>query len=226
MKSKLAFIAATLAALAAPLQAEVVETKITIALKFYVNNESPVTKGNTQSLNYGTGTIKNSDIISAVNEALFEPEDFYSLKSKILRRDYFDDTGDLLGTDYVIQDKTKSDLFITDLIDFDYLNQVVKYKFNTEKGTGSVNMVSTASFDFEANPETAETEYVSLYGISRTNIKVVIVKSGNLVELATLSAKVGGYGYIFIKNLDESLSGIAEGTIKASGPKVLPDTIL
>ena len=228
MKLKLASIAAALAALAAPLQAEVVETNITIALKFYANNEAPVAKGNTVTLNYGTGTIKNSDIISAVNFALFESEaDHYSTKSKILRRDFFDEFGDLDETDYLIRDKDKGDLDITNLVDFDYFDQIVKYKFNSETETGTINLVSTTNFEFNSDPESPETsEELNLYGIGRTTVKVVSVKdTGNLVELATLSAKVGGYGYFYTVKLDDFFNGVAEGTIKASGAKVVPDPI-
>lgn len=229
MKFNLALLALA-AAFVTPLKADVVETNITIALKFYANTtEIPLIKGNSAILNYGTGTIKNSDIISAINYVLFDAEeDEYSTKSKILRRDVFDDEGNSSTTSYLIRDKDKSDLDITDLVNFDYIDSVVKSKISTTTETGTISLISTTNFQFTSDPDFPETsEDLNLYGLSRTSVKVVSVKnSGNLVDLASLNAKVAGYCYFFTTKLDGFFGGIAEGTIKASGAKVVPAPLL
>ncbi|MEN3942915.1 hypothetical protein WJU23_16570 [Prosthecobacter sp. SYSU 5D2] len=226
MKTKIAFIAASLAVLASPLRADIVEANVTIALKFYANTTDSVEKGNSEILNYQTGTIKNSDIIEAVNFALFEDEaDDYSPKSKIIRQDEFNDNGSLLATRYLIRDKAKeADLDVTNLIDIDSLEEVVKYKFSTVTGAGTVNLISNSRYQFLFDPESPETsEELDLFGIDRSTIKVVMVKSTeNFVDLLSFSSKVSGYGYFFPLKFDDFYEGIAEGTIKVSGAKVFP----
>lgn len=221
MKTKIAFIAAALAVLASPLRADVVETNLTIALKFYANTTDAVPKGNFVSLNYRTGTIKNADIIDAINYALDEE---YSLKSKIIRRDEFDDQGNLIeeNTAYLIRDKDLGDLDITDIISYVPLAQVAKFKYSTVNGTGTFDLITTSYFDIVFD-RSDEFEEMQLFGIDRQKIKYVTVKqTGNLAGLLSFSSKVHGDGFLWFNQTDDFWDGILEGTIKVSGAKVIP----
>lgn len=226
MKIKLALLAAAVTAFTSPLQADLVETNVSIAFKFYANALDEVEKPTSITLNYATASIKNADIIESINVVLFaNPADDYPLNSKIIRRDYFDANGELDSTQYVIRAKDREDLNITEMITVTLFETIEKYKISTN-GTVTLNPITASRYEILFDPDNEEeSEEFDLRGIDRVSIKLVEVKSTeNFVQLLSFNSQVSGYGYYYPshKDFDGFYTGIVEGTLKVSGAKVVP----
>lgn len=220
MKTKLALFFAVLAAYAAPVQADFTESNISITLKFYFNAEEETVKGDKESLNYTTATLKNADIIAAYNEAY---EDTLALNSRIIRRDEFDAEGEFLDFQILIRDKTQGDIDITDLVDFSSSEtDAVKYSYSASKGTGTYSAIYERSIEILVDPEDEESQEIDAAGLERLNIKTVIVKSTqNFVDLAAVNTSLNGYAYFYNEKADGVFNGIVEGSYKETGAKVV-----
>jgi len=219
MKTTLLLIA-TLATFSSSMKAEIVESNITIALKFYVNTtDEEVVKGDSASINYSTFSIKTFDVIDAYGATL---DTAFDKSAKLIRQDEFDGEGEFVDSRILIRDKTQEgDVDISDSFTFSSLYDVYKYKYSISKGTGSYSAIDSTNLNFLAEPENEEeSEELDLYNLERYSGKTILF-NGSFVNLENLTAKAQGYAYFFVTKLGTNLNGVVEGTIKISGAKAI-----
>lgn len=226
MKRALLTLIAPLFLTAMPvLAATVVESNITIALKFYINDKPDVDGPPTDSLAYSTVSIKNADLLhawSAANSVTL------SKKARLMRRDYVNSYGEVDYEDY--------DIFIRDGED-DYslpggldilLNEVVdKYRYNTVKGTGTYNSLSYVNvnvriiWDLLDGQEGDEIDDDTIFSAGLEKYASRTVTYGQvLTSLDTSTTTVVGEAFFYTSNRRSWEDGVVQGTIKQSGPKV------
>lgn len=219
MKKTLALMAA-LAALTSSVKAELVESYITIALKFYVNTtDEVVEKGDSVSINYSTFSLKNFDLIDAYGEV---NNIGFDKSAKLIRQDEFNEEGNLIDSKILIRDKTQEgDVDITDSFSFSFLIEAQKFKYSKSKGTGTYSVIYSTNVNFLAEPENEdESEEFDLYNIERFSGKTILF-NGSLVDLENSSSKAQGYAYFYVSKLEDYFEGVVEGTIKISGAKAI-----
>lgn len=218
----------------AQLQAEIVETNVSISLKFHHNPSAFIPGTKFITLTPKTYLLKNADFIRALNLANASNLTFpFDLKSRIIRRDTFDNAGDRISTQYFLRDKQGKQAEITSSIDVDIIDQVTKYKLSLANQTGSINLIATDTFLFIDGP-TEQDSFCSANGagISRYNFRRVRTRITNrLVDLLSYSSRVAGRATFIIPvkrpaagqpTFTGPFTGIVEGSVKLSGAKILP----
>lgn len=219
---------------AAQLQAEIVESNVSISLKFHYNPVGSVPGAKFVTLTPKTYLLKNADFIRALNLSNASNLAFpFDLKSRVIRRDTFDNAGVKTSTQYFLRDKQGKQVEITAAIDVDIIDQVTKYKLSLANQTGSINLIATDTFLFIDGP-TEQDSFCSANGagISRYKLKRVRTKVTNrLVDLLSYSSKVAGRATFTIPvrrpavgqpTVTGPFTGIVEGSVKLSGAKILP----
>ena len=219
---------------AAQLQAEIVETNVSISLKFHYNPSASIPGTKFITLTPKTYLLKNADFIRALNLSNASNLTFpFDLRSRIIRRDSFDNTGGLISTQYFLRDKEGKQAEITNALDLETLNRVDKYKLSIATQTGSINLIATDTFLFIDGP-TEQDSFCSANGagISRYNVKRVRTRATNrLVDLLSYSSRVAGRATFVIPvtrptvgqpTFTGPFTGIVEGSVKLSGAKILP----
>lgn len=215
-------IAAFLAAAATSAEANIVESNVTVALKFYFNPTNVYQlKGNFSTLAYQTFSVTNANVIASLNAANEGKPSFpFPLNAKIIRQASFYIDGDEGDVVYLLRDKAGNEVDVTASLNVSINSAVRKTKKHKDTGVGSINLIATDLFNYDADPAILNSEYVVGAGISRYNIKVVQVKGeSDLVQILNYSSKAAGSAVFLVPTFTE---GVVEGSIKISGGKVIP----
>lgn len=226
MKRKIALLFATLAStLPCALQADTVESNVSIALKYYFNFSPPANNNNNvQTEKFTTTTFKNADFIRAINAA---NNTTYLIKSRILRRDQFNPEGVRVGAPvYFLRDANIGDVDITEYMEVLRRANAYNKKFSTTKKTGTMSLMGDTEVRLIANPEfPIEAEDFNLRGVDRQTTKYVFnPKTKNFVELTTLSINLAGRVSFVIRG-QGSVDAPAEGTFKISAAKIVKQAL-
>lgn len=220
MKTPFLSLAAALLGLSLTAQANTVETNVSITLKFYFNPTlQPAIKGKSAVIAYKTAAVRNADFIASLNAAnAGEPGFPFPKNARLIRQDVFTTSPTDPDTRYLLRDQNGNEADVTANFDVTRLTEVVKSKINTETSTGTISLVTTDSFEYIADPSTGETDQALGAGISRYNIKSVLIKdTGDLVSmLASYRSRLGGNASF----VQEDVAGIVEGGIRLSGAKL------
>lgn len=224
MKRKIALLFIALAtAFPAVIQADTVESRVTLQLKWYFNFDPP---NGIQDRNkkYSTVTINNTDFIKAIN---LTQTTQYPLRSQILRRDQFDDTGLPIGPPiYFIRDRVLGDFNIGQFFELNESLAAIKSKYSATKKTGVENSINLRVFKFIARPLTPEdSDVIQAQGIDRQILKTVINnKTKKLVQLPSMKVSLSGSNYFGIQS-EGFVYAPLEGTIKISAAKIAPQPL-
>jgi hypothetical protein len=216
------------------LRADMVESNVSIALKFHYNPAGSVPGPKFLTLTPKTAMLRNADFIRALNQANGSNLGFpFDLKSRIIRRDTFDNAGNRTSTRYFLRDKQGKQAEITTTISVDIIDQVTRFKLSLANQTGTINLIATDTFLFIDGPTEQDSECsANGAGISRYNFRRVRAKlTDRLVDLLAYSARVAGRSSFTlpVKRPAEGqptftgpFTGIVEGSVKLTGAKILP----
>lgn len=213
---------AVLAAITAPLQADVlVESNLVVSLKFYFNQSPEVETPKFTTRKYSSASIKNADLISAFARA---NGGTFSKKAKLIRVDRCDgvSSGTILSTRYYIRDNG-SDTDITTLFSVVKVeeDEVKSYKRVNETSTETGTYLNLVSLDyFVEDINTPDDEFFEASGMEKGTKKIIKYQE-QFATLLSSSHAVTGPALFQSSTLEVPLEGLVQGTIKATGPKAV-----
>lgn len=211
---------ALLVSSAVSLKANDVESTVTFALKFYYNpTNTPVVTPTTRSVTSKTVAVKNADLIAAFNDKFKGTEPFpFATNAKIVRVQTYSAQGELSRTKYYLREKGKeADITASFNWETTDLAYTVKYVIKTNLGVAKDVRLD----DFSLSIGTGESAYFiegQNLGIYTFN-DIFMKKTEQRATLSTISQKIAGVSRL---PFSDSKVGIVEGTIKVSGPKLIP----
>lgn len=218
---KRAFIAALFTFIPFSLiQAAVVETNVVIQFKVYTQGDT-IPKGDIDSKAIIVQTVKTADIIQAI--ARRDNQEFS--KSARLMYQIFYSEGALVGERYIIRDKSV-DYDVNSLFVTEFIQVAEKSRMSKSKRTGTRSGIAAIKQDIFLNQEAAPSQGFTLTGLQSQNSRIIKSpqSANNIISVDTFNLTLTGKSVEI--DGETTTAGVAAGSMKFIGPKVLPYNLL